>query len=129
MAEMAIKYEITHGKEDDYYHMDGENFALTYITYKFAPDWVEDVIYVERIDVDEGHRGKGIGTAVLQLLAKKYRAVFVAPDGEDSKRLYARIGVDAYTDSNPRYFDDTYIFTFDTGFGLYEILNPLNKTF
>lgn len=120
MAKIAIKYEITQGKEDDYYHMDGENFGLSYITYK-SVDWVEDIIYVERIDVDEGHRGKGIGTAVLQLLAKKYRAVFVAPDNEDSKRLYARIGVDAYTDSCPGDFYYTDIFLFNTGFGLYEI--------
>lgn len=103
--------------EDERFYIEGENFQLTYLT--FGED--EDVIYVERIDVDEEHRGKGIGTAVLQMLTYKHGAVFVAPDNEDSKRLFERIGLDAYEESNPRQFYDNSIDYLDQGYGVYEI--------
>ncbi len=54
-----------------------------------------NVCYIERIDIDEEYRGQGIGTEVLKnTLYSEYGfySVVVAPDNEDAKRLYERIG-------------------------------------
>ena len=56
---------------------------------------INDVCYVERIDIDEDNRGKGIGTEVLTKALWDicgYRSVVVAPDNERAKSLYERIG-------------------------------------
>lgn len=71
----------------------------------------EDGAYVERIDIDEAHRGKGHGTAFLLELSGIYCGIYLAPDSEDSRRLYERLGRDA----SSRYW------MVDQGFGVYEI--------
>lgn len=58
-----------------------------------------DTCYIERIDIDEQYRNRGIGTQVLTSVLYEecgYRTVVVAPDNEDAQRLYERIG-DEYT--------------------------------
>lgn len=69
--------------------------------------------YCERIDVDEAFRNQGIGTAALGLLSHEFGSVTIAPDNEDARRLYERLGCDV-TDKNDNW-------AVDQGFGVYEI--------
>lgn len=71
--------------------------------------------YCERIDIDEEYRNQGYGTAALYNLSSMYDGITVAPDNEDAKRLYDRIG---YESSNEYY---------DQGYGVYEI--PTNSLY
>lgn len=52
----------------------------------------ETPAYIERIDIDEDKRGHGIGTKAIRLAADSFDGVALAPDSEDSERLYKRIG-------------------------------------
>ena len=76
------------------------------------------ICYIERIDVDEQYRNRGIGTEVLTstLYEEGYRTVVVAPDNDDAKRLYERIGTEfIYTGVG---VDFSYN---DQGYGVYVI--------
>ena len=78
-----------------------------------------DICYVERIDIDEDYRGQGLGTDVLtnQFRYEGYRDVVVAPDNEDAKRLYQRIGDETnYVSGCDRNFSDL-----DQGYGVFVI--------
>lgn len=68
--------------------------------------------YVERIDIDENMRGKGIGTYVLKNLARKYDGFTIAADNERANSLYERLGNEYNGDDAP------YI---DQGFGVWKI--------
>lgn len=68
--------------------------------------------YCDRIDIDENFRNLGIGTAALQLLSEEFGGLVVAPDNENARRLYDRIGCEWNGEDAP------YI---DQGFGVYEI--------
>lgn len=68
--------------------------------------------YLERIDIDEKYRNKGIGTDALRLVAEKYGEFLIAPDNEDAKRLYERYGDESNSDNAP------YL---DQGYGVYSI--------
>jgi GNAT superfamily N-acetyltransferase len=71
---------------------------------------------VERIDVIEGYRGQGVGTALLRHIATTYGTIDIVPDNEGAARLYARLGAElSFTDYN------AYGFAFDQNFGVYEI--------
>lgn len=72
----------------------------------------DDGAYVERIDINEAYQNLGHGTAALKAISRKYDGVTVAPDNEDAKRLYDRIG------SVSRYEYADYI---DQGYGVYDI--------
>lgn len=63
--------------------------------------------YVERIDVDEAERGKGIGTEVLEKLASHYGEIIIAADNERANRLYERLGSE-YTGEDAPYIDQGY---------------------
>ncbi|MBP5782447.1 MAG: GNAT family N-acetyltransferase [Bacteroidales bacterium] len=65
--------------------------------------------YLERIDIDESYRNKGYGTKAIRQLSSEYGGIIVAPDNEDARRLYERLGYESS--------DDMY----DQGFGVYEI--------
>lgn len=69
----------------------------------------EKSAYCERIDIDEAYRNNGFGTAALYELSSMFHGIIVAPDNEDARRLYDRIGYESS--------DDMY----DQGFGVYEI--------
>ena len=69
--------------------------------------------YIERIDVDDGYRNRGYGTAMLKQLAAEYGNVYLAPDNEDARRLYARLGDDVTSVGAWGYVDQ--------GFGVYAI--------
>ena len=72
----------------------------------------ENEPYLERIDIDEKYRNKGIGTDALRLVAEKYGEFIIAPDNEDAKRLYERYGEESNSDNAP------YL---DQGYGVYSI--------
>lgn len=69
--------------------------------------------YIERIDVDDGYRNRGYGTAMLKQLAALYGAVYLAPDNDDARRLYARLGDDVTSNGSWGYVDQ--------GYGVYAI--------
>lgn len=108
------------GEVKDYHHFDilanGEKVGTLSIIDHFNDG--NDVAYVERIDIDEAFRGQGIGTTVLtSLLKETYSAVVTAPDNEDAKRLYERIG-EEYSGIYGVENDFSYE---DQGFGVYTI--------
>lgn len=97
--------------------LDGETvgYVETMFSNSFDDDpKLEDVIdsepmYVEYIEVDEGYRNRGIGTKVLEFLAKDlWYGVCLAPDTEDSQRLYERLGG-----------EETRDYDVDQGYGVY----------
>ncbi len=69
--------------------------------------------YIERIDVDDGYRNRGYGTAMLKQLAKMYGDVYLAPDNDGARRLYARLGDDVTARGSWSYVDQ--------GWGVYVI--------
>ena len=106
-------------KDYDYHHFDITNDDIKVGTLDII-DWFNEdntTAYVERIDIDEEYRNQGIGTQVLSdVLQAMYRAVIVAPDNDDAKRLYERIG------SEYRAYGDEYDFSYnDQGYGVYVI--------
>ncbi|WDL99694.1 hypothetical protein JC200_23945 (plasmid) [Alicyclobacillus sp. ALC3] len=66
---------------------------------------------MERLDIDEEQRGNGIGTAAIASLSSEYGSIVAAPDNENCKRLFERIGTDV---SNEYWM-------VDQGFGVYEV--------
>jgi GNAT superfamily N-acetyltransferase len=71
----------------------------------------EKSTYVDRIDIDEAHRNHGYGTAFLMALRGIYGGLVLAPDNEDARRLYDRLGTDVSRD----------YWMVDQGYGVYEI--------
>lgn len=69
--------------------------------------------YVERIDIDESKRNRGLGTEFLRLLSERLGGIYLAPDNADAQRLYARIGQD-YHGADAEYVDQ--------GYGVYKII-------
>lgn len=69
--------------------------------------------YIERVDVDDGYRNRGYGTSLLNQLAVMYGTVYLAPDNDDARRLYARLGDDVTDKGTWGYVDQ--------GFGVYAI--------
>lgn len=63
--------------------------------------------YVERIDVDEAYRDKGVGTWTLRELAKHYDDIIIAADNADANRLYERLGFE-YSGDSAAYIDQGY---------------------
>ena len=81
-------------------------------TMGWASVMVSSTAYVERIEIDKNYRNRGLGTQMLKDLSTMYGSVAVAPDSEDARRLYQRIGSE-YTGDDYEYIDQ--------GFGVYEI--------
>ena len=101
--------ETRRSQEDSYesinYDIVGDGKTIGYAT--IIND--ENEAYLERIDIDEEYRNQGLGTKAILDLSEKYGGLIVAPDNEDARRLYERLG---YETSNDMY---------DQGFGVYEI--------
>lgn len=77
--------------------------------------------YIERIDVEEGYRGQGIGTAAIRSICRDFRHVYCAPDNKNAARLYARIGeMVVGEDATGRVTHDC-LYYLDQGFGVYEV--------
>lgn len=71
----------------------------------------EKSAYCEQLFIDEEYRNHGYGTEALEQLSSMYGVVTVAPDNEDARRLYERIGRE-HTGQDAG---------FDQGYGVYEI--------
>ena len=80
------------------------------LTRYYNEDGGHEYTQLERIDIDEDFRGKGFGTAAIKTMRENYGRIVAAPDSEDSKRLYERIGK-LVIDTTGR---------LDVGFGVYE---------
>ena len=74
-----------------------------------------DHVLVERIDVDKGYRGHGIGTTAIREIASRHRAVYLCPDNKDAARLYARLA--EKLDVCPL----ECLYYLDQGYGVYEV--------
>lgn len=77
--------------------------------------------YIERIDVDEGFRGQGIGTEAIREIAGDFDSLFAAPDNEGAARLYARIGEQVVGEDIDAAAPLECLYYLDQGFGVYEI--------
>lgn len=77
--------------------------------------------YLERIDVDEGFRGQGIGTAAIREILGDFDALYAAPDNEDAARLYARIGEKVVGEDIDAAAPLECLYYLDQGFGVYSI--------
>lgn len=67
----------------------------------------ETPAYVERIDIDESERGKGIGTQMLEFIASELGGITIAADNERANHLYERLGSE-YTGDDAPYIDQGY---------------------
>lgn len=108
-----VSIKVTHTYEEDSYTnilIDIYNDSTKIGDCSLMVD--ENSAYCERIDIDEEYRNHGYGTEALYKLSSEYDGVVVAPDNEDAKRLYERIGREYDGD------DADYI---DQGFGVYKI--------
>ncbi len=105
LIKVATSEEESYIDEQYELRLDGETIG-------WASVMVSDTAYVERIDIDENYRNRGFGTKMLKDLSSMYGSVAVAPDNEDARRLYERIGEE--------YEGDDYEYI-DQGFGVYEI--------
>jgi ribosomal protein S18 acetylase RimI-like enzyme len=78
----------------------------------------DDALYVERIDINESERNKGIGTAAIRALQKIYpdKSMYSAPDNDDAKRLWERIGEPINALQTPEWIQYS-----DQGYGVYEL--------
>ena len=48
--------------------------------------------YIVRLDVTEGRRGQGIGSAVVEAVRRAYGTVIAAPEGEKARTFFEGIG-------------------------------------
>lgn len=60
--------------------------------YEVTVQQFEGFAYIVRLDVDEAHRGKGLGTMIVQTLMCMYGTVIAAPEGERSRGFFAKLG-------------------------------------
>ena len=112
-AESKVTLNVEKSTEEDGYTYDNISIMLDgkeVGTIGMVVD--ENEPYLERIDIDEEYRNKGIGTDALRLVAEKYGEFLIAPDNEDAKRLYERYGDESSSD-NAAYIDQ--------GYGVYSI--------
>ena len=61
-------------------------------TFEITVQEFDGFAYIQRLDVEEPYRGKGLGTAVVEALKDKYRTVIAAPEGERPRGFFERIG-------------------------------------
>ena len=103
------EYEAVMDKDYDEDDSDCYNYPEKYIDYDFNYIKDGDIIdtHIDRFDIKDTWRNIGIGTAVL---TKYFRGATLAPDNEDARRLYARLGEEDYE-------DDSY----NIGYGVYSV--------
>jgi GNAT superfamily N-acetyltransferase len=82
---------------------------------RYYKDGDTEYTRLERLDIAEAHRGKGFRTAAIETMRRLYGRIVAAPDCEDSRRLYERIGklvIDTHGGKEECLLD--------RGFGVYE---------
>ena len=122
---MDKTYMILEGKEMEYttttYDEEGTFRTYTGDHVTAIVQELDDCAYIERIDVDEGFRGQGIGTAAIREIAADFYRTFTAPDNEDAARLYARLGEKIVGDDIEAAAPMECLYYLDQGFGVYEV--------
>lgn len=73
--------------------------------------------YIQRLDVEEPHRGKGLGTAIVQTLKDIYGTLIASPEGERSRGFFEIVG--EKEESWELMGQD--IWPYDQGYGIYII--------
>ena len=58
-------------------------------TYEVTIQEFEGFAYIVRLDVSEGHRGQGIGSAVVEAVRRAYGVVIASPGGRGGERARA----------------------------------------
>lgn len=109
---MTITLTETRRTHEDTYDAIAYSIQLDGIEIGTASVQASATAYVERIDIDAAQRGQGYGTEALRQLSRLHGGIYLAPDNEDARRLYERIGIE-YTGDDAEYIDQ--------GFGVYEI--------
>lgn len=64
-------------------------------TYEVTIQEFDGFAYIVRLDVTEGHRGQGIGSAVVEAVRRAYGAVVAAPEGEKARKFFEKVGEEA----------------------------------
>lgn len=93
-----------------------ENFASAYGMFYLEADCYDEleiVAHVERIDVDEAHRGVGHSRELLSEIAKKCTKIFAAAESESAASFWRHLGADEVTDGDWSYLD--------VGYGVFEL--------
>lgn len=92
---------------------DGQVVGDVEVVTDYDQDEEDSIAYIERIDVYEEYRGKGIGTEVITLISNAHAFAVLAPDNERARSLYERLGEDFSSDEVYGYCDQ--------GFGVYRV--------
>jgi len=74
--------------------------------------WDDGSALIERIDIEEAFRGRGIGTEAIRMISDDHDRTYIVPDNADAQRLYERIGRETS--------DDVWM-SLDQGFGVYSV--------
>ena len=90
--------------------------AITTVCHGEDLKYLLEYAHLNCIDIDEAHRGKGYGTEAIELMRKFYGRIVTAPDSEDSRRYFERIGEPAVDTTGA--LAEAFL---DVGFGVYEI--------
>ena len=78
----------------------------------------DDYSEIDRIDIDEKYRNKGIGTTVLGDIAGEFNTTYIVPDNENAKRLYERIGEEVTSGEVYENLDQGYgVYRLDKSYG------------
>ena len=78
----------------------------------------DDYSEIDRIDIDEKYRNKGIGTTVLGDIAGEFDTTYIVPDNENAKRLYERIGEEVTSGEVYENLDQGYgVYRLDKSYG------------
>ena len=84
---MELKSEKIWDIEDEgiYRRWADEEYEVTVLEF-------DGFAYIVRLDVTEGHRGQGIGSAVVEALRHAYGTVVAAPEGERARAFFEIVG-------------------------------------
>ena len=116
----GITTEITDDSYDEYeggyqrrdIKLNGETVGT--VTIRIYDDYSE----IDRIDIDEKYRNKGIGTTVLGDIAGEFDTTYIVPDNESAKRLYERIGEEVTSGEVYENLDQGYgVYRLDKSYG------------
>lgn len=107
-----MEYEI---RQEDEATFKGEHFEA------LVEEIDDDTGYLVRIDVDDGFRGQGIGTAAIHEIAGDFWGLYTAADNEGAARLYDRLGEKVVGEDVDRPAPLECLYYLDQGFRVWEV--------